>query len=805
MTVLAANGLQGTDGVAVTSTTLGQTGDAPLDIFPADLEYDDTHLIRGRNTIRMRTLYSRNDSGRFAYALPTGGPWGVRFFVNTDPLTSPFDINDYRYLFRVGDRAIVMRESSGRNVVMRLQDHSDLTLAPIQGTESGSAVPFDQVLRVEITYDSGTLTSRVYAGNNTGSFRQNQWSINLGSVDRFTLSSYRLYKFPLLQLGDTDASTGGLVTPYQERLLIWDPNALPTFGADGDYGNETANATSAFQNDFDITVDGQAGPETQSALDLVVRLDADPNDYPVPFWAGNLVVTDTDDPIGPLDPYSVDGLTAEVAVSATAEAEETTVSAVGAVGVDAEVEVTASVSVDLVAQVGVDHEDTVTAQVDVGMVAGVGVATEMTIEGQSLIPEPPQAPPQWELAVYDPNGGLRGILPYPISWSASVPLNDVGTMSLEVAAEAPGTHLLSAPFEIALRLRASDSDDFVEPPGCRFISLARRRNWQDRTTRFTWMLANYSWMLRKARLRIPIPSTPFDIERTFEDEHAGAILHTMAMESLMRFGGIPRTFTPTLDSNGQPWVDSQTVTYPFGVDYLTMAQTFAEEGVLHWRFNQRSWEAFRGDLPIHDATDTVLIPAERNVIEINDMLSFEDFADELNYLYRVTVETPEEDDPYRTARGSSISSQPSKWWGRWTDFLTTPGKTSSTAASTVAAAYLALSENARVQNDRRLSVVAHQPVPLLDYTAGSVVLVEDADERDYSPVAVADLGSLSSWSVRTSRVEQITLTSGNGHSMEAVVSLDGLFKTRDVLVSRLLKRMNGTSNAVWGAGSILPF
>ena len=36
MTVLAANGLQGTDGVAVTSTTLAQTGDAPLDIFPAD-------------------------------------------------------------------------------------------------------------------------------------------------------------------------------------------------------------------------------------------------------------------------------------------------------------------------------------------------------------------------------------------------------------------------------------------------------------------------------------------------------------------------------------------------------------------------------------------------------------------------------------------------------------------------------------------------------------------------------------------------------------------------------------------------
>jgi hypothetical protein len=805
VTVLAANGLQGTDGVAVTSTTLTATGDAPLDIFPADLEYDDTHPIRGRNSIRMRTLYTRNDSGRFAYALPAGGPWGVRFYVNNDPLTNPFDINDYRYLFRIGDHAIVMRESSGRNVVMRLQNHLDLSVAPVQGTESGSAQVFDQVLRVEITYSAGVLTSRVYTGNNTGSFRQNQWNVNLGSVDRFTVSSYRLYRFPLLQVGDTDASTGGLVTPFQQRLLIWDPNSLPQFGADGDYGGETVSAVSGFQSEFGITVDGQAGPETQTALDLLVRLDADPDDYPVPYWIGNLVVTDTADPIGPLDPYAVDDLTAPVAVSAEVEAEETTVSAIGAVGVSATVDVSASVGVDLEAGVGVGHEESLFTKVDVDLLTGVGVSTEMHIEGESLIPDPPLAPPQWELAVYDPNGDLRGILPYPLSWTASVPLDDVGTMTLEVAAGAPGTHLLSAPFEIALRLRRSDSDDFVEPPGCRFISLARRRNWQDRTTRFTWMLANYSWMLRKDRLTLPSPSGVFDVERTFTSQRAGAILNTLASESPMRFGGISRTFSATQDSNGQPWQDSQTITYPYGVDYLTVVQTFAEEGILHWRFNQRSWEAFRADLPVHDATSSVLIPAERGVLEINDMLSFEDFCDRVQFIYQVPFTDSEGETRYRTARGVRTSSLSPKWWGRWTDLLSTPGKVTSAAASTVAGAYLSLTNVQRFQNDRRLAVLAHQPVPLLDYNAGSMVQVEDADERDYTELAPEQISGVQNWTIRTSRVEQITLTAGADRAMEAVVSLDGLFKTRDVLVSKLLKRMNGTSNAVWGAGSILPF
>lgn len=49
---------------------------------------------------------------------------------------------------------------------------------------------------------------------------------------------------------------GPLVVWYQECLMAWEPSALPAWGADGDYGDETAKWVTFFQIDHDLPETG---------------------------------------------------------------------------------------------------------------------------------------------------------------------------------------------------------------------------------------------------------------------------------------------------------------------------------------------------------------------------------------------------------------------------------------------------------------------------------------------------------------------------------------------------------------------
>jgi peptidoglycan hydrolase-like protein with peptidoglycan-binding domain len=65
-------------------------------------------------------------------------------------------------------------------------------------------------------------------------------------------------------------STGSAVTLVQEALMNLG-YALPSFGADGDYGKETEAAVRAFQQDTGAAVDGVVGTETIGFLDRRVQ------------------------------------------------------------------------------------------------------------------------------------------------------------------------------------------------------------------------------------------------------------------------------------------------------------------------------------------------------------------------------------------------------------------------------------------------------------------------------------------------------------------------------------------------------
>jgi hypothetical protein len=80
---------------------------------------------------------------------------------------------------------------------------------------------------------------------------------------------------------------GKAVTHYQNALLAWDPNALPQYGADGDYGNETVTWVTNFQTAHDLDTTGIIDGVTADMLSgyLIEELpDHDhPHDHDVPI------------------------------------------------------------------------------------------------------------------------------------------------------------------------------------------------------------------------------------------------------------------------------------------------------------------------------------------------------------------------------------------------------------------------------------------------------------------------------------------------------------------------------------------
>jgi peptidoglycan hydrolase-like protein with peptidoglycan-binding domain len=83
---------------------------------------------------------------------------------------------------------------------------------------------------------------------------------------------------PVLRKG----SKGAAVTKWQKVLQGLNPSALPRYGADGDFGNETVDATKAMQVSANalylraglsaITVDGVVGPQTRTAASRLLEI-----------------------------------------------------------------------------------------------------------------------------------------------------------------------------------------------------------------------------------------------------------------------------------------------------------------------------------------------------------------------------------------------------------------------------------------------------------------------------------------------------------------------------------------------------
>jgi peptidoglycan hydrolase-like protein with peptidoglycan-binding domain len=100
------------------------------------------------------------------------------------------------------------------------------------------------------------------------------------------------------------------VRKVQQALLLWDDAALPRFGADGDYGSETAAAVRRFKIDYmrvDGTVYDDVGPLTVRWLDRIAYSDEQHASF-----AADMMFPPLTEPMPGLDIIAPDGFAVPV-------------------------------------------------------------------------------------------------------------------------------------------------------------------------------------------------------------------------------------------------------------------------------------------------------------------------------------------------------------------------------------------------------------------------------------------------------------------------------------------------------------
>lgn len=298
------NSLSGPVGAAPSTSSLAATarvGTVGV-VAPGRSDYSAAETVHGLSTVRVDTGFHRsNSTPRLETVLPAA-PWWIRFYTRLPQMQDAgHGIDECRWVCRVGTVGLVLHETANGNIGLRLQPDG-LAQDPINPALDGTAVPIGQWLRVELSSDGTDTVCEVYPGHATTGPRIATWSGTALSGD-MELSAYRYRRGVLLQPGDNDANLDGTpIQDRQEQLLAWNPDALPQYGADGDFGNETTTWVQNFQETHGFAlVDGEIGSETGAAMDLAAA-EANGDPLPSPTWLSYLAIDDATSLVRPPHP-----------------------------------------------------------------------------------------------------------------------------------------------------------------------------------------------------------------------------------------------------------------------------------------------------------------------------------------------------------------------------------------------------------------------------------------------------------------------------------------------------------------------
>lgn len=375
--------------------------------------------------------------------------------------------------------------------------------------------------------------------------------------------------------------------------------------------------------------------------------------------------------------------------------------------------------------------------------------------------------------VYNPNGSLRGTLPWPSSWQMTSALNEVPALTLEYPQTVPGIDLLNDPGEVALQV-LNRNNQYEEPQNCRFLTIRRQVDRMRPETNASFTMPGVAWALRKIRM-LNYDALSADGRRYFPLVALGAPMVTLLTET--QPNNMPKlewTFSSTLDSQFEPWDEQNLIIgVAAGQDYLAFLDALSRQGMCDWRFDQWTLHAYN--------PNTVMAQERRNIVFqpyvdfITDLVdySIEDLAS------RVLLEGENGAWVNVNAVGGSFP------WGLWQHHITSPGLTRTQDLQDFARRALDNASRERIQITRTMVNHNRSYLPFLEYMPGDYV-------TSTSHTGAPDTRL---------RVHQITLNGLDNGEVETILTLNDWFLDREIRNQRITNGLLGFGGPGAGGGT----
>jgi hypothetical protein len=397
-----------------------------------------------------------------------------------------------------------------------------------------------------------------------------------------------------------------------------------------------------------------------------------------------------------------------------------------------------------------------------------------------------------QLVAYSPGTDtVLGVLPEPLSWSASVVLNNDGALTVKYSELAENGDLaargLNAGLDIALKVNwQGGPTDWVEPDGCRYLLVGDDYDKSDPALVHTLTLPSWSWLLNKicdlntgALAGSKSKNAGMRVFSATSD--AGDVCKKMLDEHDARSGpAVPilrDSWTTTKDSGGNNWAKklgkaTDGRAFPAGQPLHEKLDALTKNGLCDWITRGRGLRIYNPNTASADLSATVHL---RYGDDLTDAPSSTSQADRVARLlvkgdgkHKVTVKDP---------------SVP-EYYGRWEGMIDSAGVKNDDDLEDAGNA--ALDDRNRIKGQYvRTLTMAGTWLPIRDYNVGDWITAPGAtgDER--------------------LRIMQITITRDEQNGLSGNIVLGDRFTNADLALAGRVTAITAGSTGVIGNGSMI--
>jgi len=199
---------------------------------------------------------------------------------------------------------------------------------------------------------------------------------------------------------------------------------------------------------------------------------------------------------------------------------------------------------------------------------------------------------QTRFVAYDRLGARRGVVPDPLEVTVTATLNELSTVSLHYARSGVNATMLDNVPELAVE--RWDGTTWVELRDARLrhltVDFDRLEEVPTRRYDFIGVGEALKGVLVYGVYGLP---TNKDGNPQFKTSNAGRILSTIWDNAVSRgWTGFSYSFSPTVDSNGQPWAKTFTISYSVDQNLLNILQGMVAQGLVDFYWQGRTLHVY---------------------------------------------------------------------------------------------------------------------------------------------------------------------------------------------------------------------